>query len=163
MRKKSKKEIVFDAAALLADPDGPGRRWEEFLKQIKFFISIGLSRWEACKLVGLKLSRLADYEKSTPSFTRFVNNYKDIADTRSKLNLVNAISNGDVPVSQWWLERRCRSEFGRQDAGNTNVQVNVVRDWSDEERQKMLTESQSKRDSSNNTLTIGSQRTDNKG
>lgn len=61
---------------------------------------------KACDYAGISKKTLWVYEKAHPDFTQRKQMLRSHPSHIAKMNIVNALENGDLKASQWYLERR---------------------------------------------------------
>lgn len=66
---------------------------------------------QACLEAGISTSALYDYQNAHPEFVEQKKLWKENIKYKAKLNLVNAIDEGDKDTSKWYSERRAKEEF----------------------------------------------------
>lgn len=66
---------------------------------------------QACFIAGIAPATLYAYCVDHPEFSERKEQLKNMATFQAKHNLVKAINKGDKAISQWWAERKARSEF----------------------------------------------------
>ena len=71
----------------------------------------GLSDREACIYADIAVSTLYDYCKKHKEFSERKELLKDNIKMKSKLNVAHGIKKGDINLSLWYLERKCKDEF----------------------------------------------------
>lgn len=71
----------------------------------------GLSDREACIYADIAVSTLYNYCKKHKEFSERKELLKDNIKMKSKLNVAHGIKKGDINLSLWYLERKCKDEF----------------------------------------------------
>lgn len=84
----------------------------------------GLSDRECCIYADIAPSTLYDYCKEHPDFSERKEVLKENVAARAKINIADQIENGDVSLSAWYLERKCRDEFSLKQEVQMNAKVN---------------------------------------
>jgi hypothetical protein len=74
----------------------------------------GASDKEAIFLANISSSTFYAYCQDNPDFSERKEALKDMVKYQARQNIVNAINNGDKPLSQWYLERKAKSEFAQR-------------------------------------------------
>lgn len=74
--------------------------------KLESFFVRGLSDREACLLANINPDTLYTYCNEHPEFSERKELLKERVKTRAKLNISNAIEDGDIDISKWYLERR---------------------------------------------------------
>lgn len=81
----------------------------------------GFTDVEACLYVGIAPATLYNYCSDNPDFLEEKEYLKEQPKIKAKMNLEEAINNGDKDISKWYLERKSRNEFSLKqelDLGN---------------------------------------------
>jgi hypothetical protein len=76
--------------------------------------SVGASDKEAIFLANISSSTFYAYCKDHPEFSERKEALKDMPKYRARKNIVGKINEGDVPVSQWYAERKAKEEFSNR-------------------------------------------------
>jgi hypothetical protein len=101
----------------------------EIVGKIEYGFMKGLNVTECCHYADISRQAFYDYLEKNPDFSDRIEELKSNPSTRAKLNVVEAIENGDTDLSKWWLERRNKDEFSlKQEVSadvNSNVTINV--------------------------------------
>ena len=102
----------------------------ENIAKLEIAFSNGASDLEACFVAGISKSTFYDYCKENPSFSDRKEALKDMPKYRARVNIVEAINNGDKQQSNWYLERKAKAEFAQRTeqtgADGTPIVVNLV-------------------------------------
>lgn len=107
----------------------PSVMTDDVLRKLEQGFSCGLSDREACLFAGIGESTLYDFCKLHPEFSERKDLLKNQPKMKAKLVIAEAIERGEVKVSQWYLERKCRDEFStRQETELSNFQPVVIVD-----------------------------------
>ena len=89
----------------------------------------GLSDAECCLYCGISKQTLYDYCNKHPEFTDRKEDLKKQPAVQAKLNILEALNDGDKDISKWYLERKSRDEFSLKqtiEADVTNaVSINI--------------------------------------
>lgn len=95
----------------------------------------GLNDAECCLYAGISRDTLYDYCTKNPDFSDRKELLKKQPAVQAKINVTEAIDNGDVDVSKWYLERRNRSEFAvrQQVEADMNAAVEISVELVDDE------------------------------
>lgn len=83
------------------------------LQKLEVAFCHGMTDHEACLFAGISPQTLYNYQKKHSDFIDRKETLKKAVTMRARLNISDAISDGDVDVSKWYLERKCRDEFGK--------------------------------------------------
>ncbi|MBS8115188.1 hypothetical protein F6P88_12710, partial [Streptococcus suis] len=84
----------------------PTKMTQGTIKKLEEAFLRGLSDEEACLYANISKPTLYDYCKKNPQFSDRKELLKQRLKTRAKLNISNAIEDGDVAISKWYLERK---------------------------------------------------------
>lgn len=71
----------------------------------------GLTDEDACSIAGISPPTLYDYCKKYPKFSNLKETLKNNLKARAKIKVADAIDNGDMITTRWYLERKCKDEF----------------------------------------------------
>ena len=71
----------------------------------------GMNDTECCLYAGISRDTLHEYCKKNPEFSDKKEALKSRPSLKAKMNITDAIENGDIEISKWYLERRNKSEF----------------------------------------------------
>jgi len=71
----------------------------------------GATDKEAVFLAGISMSTLYAYCQEHPEFSDRKEALKDMPKYTARINVIKAIDAGDKALSQWYLERKAKSEF----------------------------------------------------
>ena len=94
---------------------------EEKLYKLREAFMKGFTDVEACLYVGIAPATLYNYCSDNPDFLEEKEYLKEQPKIKAKMNLEEAINNGDKDISKWYLERKSRNEFSLKqelDLGN---------------------------------------------
>ena len=83
----------------------------ETLQKLETAFLNGASDKEACFVANIAQQTLYNYQKDHPEFVERKEGLKDFPKYQAKLNIISRIAGGDVPVSQWYAERKIKEEF----------------------------------------------------
>ena len=86
----------------------------------------GLNDTECCHYADISRDVLYDYQKKHPEFVDRKNELKSNTSVKAKLNVAEAIENGDVDLSKWYLERKNRDEFSLKQTLEAEVKDSVT-------------------------------------
>lgn len=100
---------------------------DEYLKIILPYLQKGFSVNEACKNTGIPKSTVNDYMRKSEKFSAKIEVALRTVEILARQNVACAIQGGDVKTAMWYLERKCKEEFGlRHECRNNNYQGKVV-------------------------------------
>ncbi len=114
----------------MADIGRPTVMTPENIAKLEIAFSNGASDLEACFIAGISKSTFYDYCKENPSFSDRKEALKEMPKYRARVNIVEAINSGDKQQSNWYLERKAKSEFAQRTeqtgADGTPIVVNLI-------------------------------------
>jgi len=87
---------------------------EQTIRILEDAFSVGASDKEAIFLANISSSTFYQYCKDHPEFTERKEALKDMPKYKARKNIVGKINEGDVPVSQWYAERKAKEEFSNR-------------------------------------------------
>ena len=95
----------------------------------------GLNVTECCHYADISRTAFYDYCEKNPEFSDRIEELKSNPSTKAKLNVVEAIENGDTDLSKWWLERKNRDEFSTKQEVSADVKgdLEITIELSDDE------------------------------
>ena len=99
---------------------------EEIVSKLEYGFMKGLNVTECCHYADISRTTFYDYLEKNPEFSNRIEELKSSPSTRAKLNIVEAIENGDADLSKWWLERRNKDEFSTKQEVSADVKDNVT-------------------------------------
>lgn len=94
--------------------------------------SYGASDIEACQYAGISKDALYNYQQRNPEFTDQKARLKEMPKFRAKRNIVDAISDGDTNISQWYLERKGKDEFSTRNEHTGADGEDLVIKWEEQ-------------------------------
>lgn len=89
----------------------PRKITKETVQKLEEGFLMGLSDREACIYADIAVSTLYNYCKKHKEFSERKELLKDNIKMKSKLNVAHGIKKGDINLSLWYLERKCKDEF----------------------------------------------------
>ena len=94
----------------------------------------GLSDAECCLFAGISKQTLYDYCAKHPEFTDRKEDLKKQPAIQAKMNILEALNDGDKDISKWYLERKNKDEFSlkQEIAADVNERVNISIELSDD-------------------------------
>lgn len=84
---------------------------DDVLRQLDLAFASGATDKEACILADISETALYDYQKENPEYTERKKLLKDLPGYRARMVVIEAIEKGDKAMSQWYLERKFKTEF----------------------------------------------------
>ncbi len=85
----------------------------------------GLNVTECCHYADISRTAFYDYLEKNPEFADRIEELRSNPSTRAKLNVVEAIENGDTDLSKWWLERKNKDEFSTKQEVSADVKGDI--------------------------------------
>jgi hypothetical protein len=86
----------------------------EVLLKLEEAFSVGATDKEAIFLADISPATFYLYCKEHPEYLERKEALKDMPKYRARKNIVGKINDGDVPVSQWYAERKAKEEFSNR-------------------------------------------------
>ena len=101
---------------------------DEVVSKMEYGFMKGLNVTECCHYADISRTAFYDYLEKNPEFADRIEELRSNPSTRAKLNVVEAIENGDTDLSKWWLERKNKEEFSTKQevAADVNEKVNIT-------------------------------------
>ena len=94
------------------NPGGrPSKMTSEIVGKLEAAWSRGASDKLACSFAGINPDTLYEYLKRFPKYTERRDQLKSNLVMKALDNVQNGLIKGDLDLSRWYLERRCRDEF----------------------------------------------------
>jgi hypothetical protein len=81
----------------------------------------GLTDLEACLYADIGTTTLYNYCEENPEFRERKEELKQHPTAKARLNVTEAIENGNEDLSKWWLERKARDEFSTKQEVKANI------------------------------------------
>lgn len=107
---------------------------EEVLQKLEYGFMKGLTDEQCCSYAHIAPSTLYNYCKENEGFSERKEQLKNNPSVIAKLNIVEAIEEGNAELSKWWLERKEKNEFStKQEIDATVTDVDIVIELSDDE------------------------------
>jgi hypothetical protein len=104
----------------------------------------GMTVREACWQSGISHETYYSRIREDDEFADTMARAQILCNQKARMVVIDAINNGDVSTSKWWLERKASEEFGRNtkldSTEKTNPKVNPFSKMSDEEMEKLASE-----------------------
>ena len=98
----------------------------EVLSKLEYGFMKGLTDAECCLYAGICKQALYDYCNKNPEFTDRKEDLKKQPSVKAKLNVTEAIDNGDIDLSRWYLERKNKDEFSLKHEIKADVQDTIT-------------------------------------
>ncbi len=94
-------------------PGRPPAVTPEVVQQLKYAFSKGCPVCEACLFAGISKQTFYTYCKQNDGFFDDCMELQNRPMTKARMNIVDAIENGDLNTSKWYAERKAKSEFAQ--------------------------------------------------
>ena len=98
----------------------------EVVAKLEYGFMRGMNDTEACLYADISRSAFYDYCNKNPEFTDRKEELKKQPSVKAKLNVTEAIEQGDVDLSKWYLERRNKDEFSLKQEIKADVTEEVT-------------------------------------
>lgn len=85
----------------------------DVVQQLKYAFSKGCPICEACLFAGISKQTFYNYCKENDGFFDDCMELQHRPMTKARMNIVDAINNGDLNTSKWYAERKAKSEFAQ--------------------------------------------------
>jgi ACT domain-containing protein len=101
---------------------------DAIVSKLEYGFMKGLNVTECCHYADISRNCFYEYLDKNPEFKDRIEELKSCTSARAKLNVSEAIDNGDKELSKWWLERRNKDEFSvkQEVAADVQSKVNIV-------------------------------------
>ena len=104
----------------------PKKITERVIQKLEEGFIWGKSDREACIYANVAPSTLYDYCNQHKEFSERKELLKESVKMRAKINVARKINSGDVGVSTWYLERKCKDEFSLKQEINHSGDMNIT-------------------------------------
>lgn len=101
--KQFKKDCICGRPSVVTD---------QVLAMLREVYKLGCTDEEACAYAGISVAALQRYFDRVPQFRQERANLQELPVIKARSNIISAISEKNVAVSQWYMERKRRKEFG---------------------------------------------------
>lgn len=119
----------------------PKKVTEEVVGKLEYAFSKGFNVTEACNYAEISRDTYYEYLKKNKGFSDKMERAQTNLQRRAKINLAEAIENGNLEESKYFLERKCKDEFSSkqeiQHSGSVNVN-NPMSGLTTEELRKLI-------------------------
>lgn len=98
----------------MADEETRGRNTvmtPEIIDKLELGYAMDMTDLEACIFAGIGKTAFYDWQKLNPDFAERKVELRASLGSNAKANIAAKIKGGDVPMSQWWLERRQKADY----------------------------------------------------
>lgn len=112
MSKKKKKKGYRGRPTVLTD---------DVVGKLELGFAKGLNKTECCEFAGISRNALYDFLKKNPKFSNKIEVLQSHPSMKAKINIADRIEQGDVELSQWYLERKNPDEFSTKQNINASV------------------------------------------
>ena len=99
---------------------------DAIVSKLEYGFMKGLNVTECCHYADISRNCFYEYLDKNPEFKDRIEELKSNPSTKAKLNVVEAIENGDTDLSKWWLERRNKDEFSVKQEVSADVKNDVT-------------------------------------
>lgn len=95
--------------------------------KLELGFSKGLNKTECCRFAGISRDSLYAYLEKNPKFSDRIEELQSHPSMKAKINIADRIEKGDIDLSQWYLERKCRDEFSlkQEVAASVNAAIKL--------------------------------------
>lgn len=101
---------------------------EEVLQKLEYAFMRGLTDLEACLYANIGTTTLYNYCDENPAFRERKEELKQHPTAKARLNVTEAIENGNEDLSKWWLERKVKDEFSTKQEVSGDIKVKRLED-----------------------------------
>lgn len=98
----------------MSDVGRPTIMTPETIQILEKAFSMGATDKEATFIANISMATLYAYCKDNPEFSDRKEALKEMPKYQARVNIVSKINEGDVPVSQWYAERKAKEEFSNR-------------------------------------------------
>ena len=98
----------------------------EIVAKLEYGFMRGMNDTEACLYADISRSAFYDYIQKNPEFGDRKEELKKYPAVKAKLNITEAIEQGDEDLSKWYLERRNKDEFSLKQEIKADVQEELT-------------------------------------
>lgn len=98
----------------------------EVVSKLEYGFMKGLNITECCHYADISRPAFYDYLEKNPEFSNRIEELRSYTSAKAKLNITEAIEEGDRDLSKWWLERRNKDEFSTKQEIAADVQNDVT-------------------------------------
>lgn len=104
----------------------PNKITSEIVAKLEYGFMKGLNVTECCHYADISRNCFYEYLEKNPDFNDRIEELKSNPSTQAKLNVVEAIENGDTDLSKWWLERKNKEEFSLKQEIQADVKEEIT-------------------------------------
>lgn len=97
----------------------------DIVGKLEYAFSKGCSDVEACLYANIHKSTLYEYCQKHPEFTDRKEELKHTPLLKARLNIEQAIVDGDKDMSRWYAERKAKHEFSLKTEQDINANVEI--------------------------------------
>lgn len=98
----------------------------EVLNKLEYGFMKGLTDVQCCNYADISPATLYNYCNEHPDFLERKEQLKNSPSVKAKLNIVEAIEEGNPELSKWWLERKEKNEFSTKQEIDASVDTDVT-------------------------------------
>ena len=99
---------------------------EAIVSKLEYGFMKGLNVTECCHYADISRNCFYEYCEKNPAFKDRIEELRSYTSARAKLNVAEAIEEGDKDMSKWWLERRNKDEFSTKQEVAADVTSEVT-------------------------------------
>ena len=98
---------------------------DDVLRQLDYAYSIGCNDTEAALYADISSTTLYKYIKEHPDYATRRDELKQKPILKAKKTIIDSIESGNEITAKWYLEKRCRDDFGTVQDININATGNL--------------------------------------
>lgn len=99
---------------------------DDLVNKMEYGFMMGLNVTECCNYANISRQTFYKWLEKNPDFSDRMEELRSNPSTTAKLNVVEAIKNGDTDLSKWWLERKNKDEFSLKQEVSADVKNDVT-------------------------------------
>ena len=99
---------------------------EAVVAKLEYGFMKGLNVTECCHYADISRNCFYEYCEKNPGFKDRIEELRSYTSAKAKLNITEAIEEGDRDLSKWWLERKNRDEFSTKQEVSADVKSDVT-------------------------------------
>lgn len=96
---------------------------DETVAKLEEAFKIGCNETEAALHANISVATLIRYKKAHPDFAKRIELLKKKPILKARLNVINALNDGDMDTSKWYLERKAKDEFSARTENHNKHEV----------------------------------------
>lgn len=127
VKKEKKKETKKRMAAKIkTSQDAKAIQYQLIKQKIGEIIVNDPSLDEICLHAGITRNQYSALIKREPAWAEQLSIYRASAKHRARSVVIDAINQGDVTTSKWYLERKAKDEFGDDNKQTGQITINIT-------------------------------------